>query len=441
MACTPQPAGLQTTALPVAGETPAPATPIADTAIAITSSPTAVLSPTAFPTAVTPIVQFLTAVVSTRQSATPTATPKAASPTPSATASPTPVLTQRQTADRPDDHDGYQVHFLYVLPSDGVDEGLDTNGWMEMAVGSAQRWLEKETGGRRLSVDTFRGDLDVTFVRLSRPDAVVSAYDSRAGGVREPLVRVTLEIELRALGFDHPRKVYAVYYGGGSDTGECFGGSYPPNRVGNIAIANVKLGTRCEEPRRLVYPDGSYAIAVANFHEIFHTLGAVARCAPHHSTESGGHVADDPQDLMFTRSSRTVPRLDAGRDDYFGHGTPGCLDLARSPFLLPALSDVELPPLWPVAAARPRGCEEESTLGAASSGAQAGIIFDNMRDATAQVFLLTPLGRILRDTVRPWTASYQRNAQAGSAWLVADADGKCLAIFVSEATWTRASVR
>lgn len=369
--------------------------------------------------------------------------PPATSPTPAPTATASPPVRQRQTADQPDDHDGYQVHFLYVLPSDGIDEQLDTNGWIATAVGSALRWLEKETGGRRLSVDTFRGELDITFVHLSRTDSVVSAYDSRTGTSREPLVRITLEVELRSLGFEHPRKVYAVYYGGGSDTGECFGGSYPPGRPGNIGIANVKLGTRCEEPRKMIYSDGTYVIAAANFHEIFHTLGAVGRCAPHHDRQSSGHVSDDPQDVMFSRSSRTAvpPRVDAGRDDYFGHGVPGCLDLARSPFLLPAPASAELPPLWPMAAARPRDCSEEATLGSGGSATRAGIIFDNMSDATTQVFQLTGQGRTLRDTMRPWVASYQRDVQAGSAWIVADPGGRCIAIFVAESVWTRASIR
>lgn len=194
-----------------------------------------------------------------------------------ATPAVSPARTERQTSDRPDDHDGHQVHVLYVLPSDGTDEQLDTSGWIATAVTSAQRWLEKETGGRRLSVDTFRGELDTTFVRLSRTDAVVAAYDSRTGTTREPLVRVTLEVELRSLGFEHPRKIYAVYYGGGSDSGECFGGSYPPSRVGNIAIANVKRGTRCEEARNLVFSDGTHAIAVTNLHEAFHSTSPQPR--------------------------------------------------------------------------------------------------------------------------------------------------------------------
>jgi hypothetical protein len=170
---------------------------------------------------------------------------------------------------------------------------------------------------------------------------------------------------------------------------------------------------------------------------------AVARCAPHHDAQSGGHVTDDPEDIMYARGSRTLTprRFDTGRDDYFGHGRSDCLDLGRSPFLLPAPVDPELPPLWPVGAARPRDCAEEPSLRPAESSQRSGIILDNMSDATVQFFQLSPQGRTLRDTLRPWVASYQRGMPAGSAWLAADSSGNCLAIFVAEAAWTRASVR
>jgi hypothetical protein len=192
----------------------------------------------------------------------------------------------------------------------------------------------------------------------------------------------------------------------------------------------------------MVFPDGTHAIATTNLHEIFHTMGAVARCAPHHDAQSAGHVTDDPADIMSARGSRTlIPRFDAGRDDYFGHGRADCVDLARSPFFLPAPAQPELPPLWPVGVARARDCADEAAGSLATSSAQSGIVFDNMRDAPTQLFELTASGRALRDTMRPWTVSYQRGVRVGSRWLVADASGTCLAIYTAEPAWTRASIR
>jgi hypothetical protein len=66
-------------------------------------------------------------------------------------------------------------------------------------------------------------------------------------------------------------------------------------------------------------------------HELVHTLGFVAACAPHHTL--AGHVSDDPQDLMYAGPLAWQPSmLDVGRDDYFGHGAY-CDDLATSDFL------------------------------------------------------------------------------------------------------------
>lgn len=77
----------------------------------------------------------------------------------------------RTTIDRPDEVSGYQGKVMYVLPSDGVDQALDTDGTLRTSVAAFQRWLERESG-QRVRMDTFGGALDTTFVRLGRSDAV-----------------------------------------------------------------------------------------------------------------------------------------------------------------------------------------------------------------------------------------------------------------------------
>jgi hypothetical protein len=49
--------------------------------------------------------------------------------------------TQRATKDLPDDFPGYQVHVMYVLPSDGADNKLDVNGTIATSVKAMQKWL------------------------------------------------------------------------------------------------------------------------------------------------------------------------------------------------------------------------------------------------------------------------------------------------------------
>ena len=86
-------------------------------------------------------------------------------------------------------------------------------------------------------------------------------------------------------------------------------------------------------------------------HEIVHALGGVGDCAPNSTARieelqrggcgSTGHVTDDINDLMGVEvdiEERSITyyggtTLDADRDDYVGHGRPGCFDLLTSPFL------------------------------------------------------------------------------------------------------------
>jgi len=80
-------------------------------------------------------------------------------------------------------------------------------------------------------------------------------------------------------------------------------------------------------------------------HEIFHTLGAVATCAPHRTRR--GHVSDDPRDLMYAGDQHWQPSLlDLGNEDYFNHGNRNCLDVAKSVFVDPTASDAAPPPGW-----------------------------------------------------------------------------------------------
>jgi hypothetical protein len=45
----------------------------------------------------------------------------------------------RTVIDMPDDISGPQVHFLYIVPSDGADAQLDTKGGMEQSIARIER--------------------------------------------------------------------------------------------------------------------------------------------------------------------------------------------------------------------------------------------------------------------------------------------------------------
>jgi hypothetical protein len=242
----------------------------------------------------------------------------------------------RATADRPDDAPGAQVHVLYVVPRDGADRALDTDGTIARSVALIQGWLLRETGARGLALDTAGGQLDVTFFRLATDDAAVAA--------RGAFVREQLELELFNAGFASPSKLYAVYYDG-SSTWSCGGGDPQPAFRGAFAAMYLR-GTPPGAPPCSSNVLGGSVPGYLEFgflHEIVHTLGFVPSCAPHARNDyAAGHVSDSRFDLMWAGSEpwgTNQPdqmRLDVGRDDYYGHGRPGCPDFANSTYLAAA---------------------------------------------------------------------------------------------------------
>ena len=223
-----------------------------------------------------------------------------------------------------------QVHVIYAVPKDGEDRALDTNGTIGRSVEAIRRWFREQSEGRDLRFDSMGSNLDISFARLPSTDAEISA---RGAFVRDEL----LEKLLRAKGFNKPGKIYLVFYDGHS-TYACGGGAWPPVLKGSYAAlylrGEVPGYTPCEENPFAADEDSPGYWEFALIHELFHTLGAVASCAPNFVLS--GHVGDDNHDLMYAGSLPWFPSvLDFNRNDYFDHPNGGCLDLKDSPFLLP----------------------------------------------------------------------------------------------------------
>ena len=240
-----------------------------------------------------------------------------------------PPTAGRAYVDQPDDRTGSQIHLVYAVPSDGDDRLLDVDGTIAGTVASAEAWLAGQTGGRSFRLDTANGEPDITFFQLSRTNQEIE--DEGA------FVRDAIEDELVAAGFDDPTKIYAVHYDGTS-TWSCGGGAWPPTLPGTVAalyLHGLQSGpVPCETNSFAGAGDPPGYWEFSFLHEIVHTLGFVAACAPNHTLN--GHVSTPTNDLMY---AGTAPwnlsgvALDAGNDDYFGHDDPGCADLADSPFL------------------------------------------------------------------------------------------------------------
>jgi hypothetical protein len=233
----------------------------------------------------------------------------------------------RATADRPDELTGPQVHAFYVIPAGAADRGLDTDGTIAASISNFQHWLQSQTGGRELRIDTSAGRPDITFAQLAETDAQMVANGA--------FVRDAIERELVARGLTKPGKIYAVYYDG-SSTYACGGGAWPPQLPGIIGALYLRAtvaGVTCYDPRQAKQGLGYMDYAI--LHELIHTLGFVPTCAPHHTL--AGHVSDSPQDLMYAGPEGWRPSvLDVGRDDYYDAHVTGCPDLAASPYFADA---------------------------------------------------------------------------------------------------------
>jgi hypothetical protein len=296
----------------------------------------------------------------------------------------------RSTVDRPDDFPGYQIHVVYALPSDGVDEQLDTKGKIATSISLAQDWLREQTGGRTLRFDTYQAALDVSFLRLAIPGAQVP-YPGY--GPNERLLSAVL-----AAGFGASNKIYAIFYGGPSGNDRCGGGSIPPADLTKLAVVWC-LSDYFDDPQYWTsYPDFTM------IHEIFHTLGAVPSCAPHYDRLHPAHFADNPHDLMYWDTLELPITLDERHTDYYGHGRTDCLDVARSVFFDPPLAGATPPPGWPASldavppATWPSGrvslpvldCSNEKTLCATSYNKLTTVQVINLTSHTVRVFWLDP---------------------------------------------------
>lgn len=257
----------------------------------------------------------------------------------------------RSTKDLTDDTRGYAVHVMYVLPSDGVDHHYDTNGAIARSVSSWEYWLCGQTGGKGLKLDTRKGKLDVTFVRLNATDnAIMTGADSwYQNSSSNPYVRDDIEARLRKLRVISSNKLYAIYYDGHSNW-SCGGGAWPPTLPGQVAAEYMQGGRLGDVPCENNQPIGTDPTAPGYLdfdilHELMHTLGLVPSTAPHLTL--AGHVSDTPTDLMWAGNQPWgLPNLvlDYGNDDYYKANIPNSLDLSNSIFFMGGGS--ELPPKW-----------------------------------------------------------------------------------------------
>lgn len=110
----------------------------------------------------------------------------------------------RGTLDRVDDVNGPQVHVVYLIPSDMIDERLDQDGRIETSIAAFQLWMARVTGGHWMRLDTHYGRLDISVLRVKQTVAEIDTTD----------LLFTFDSLLREAGLWHPQKSYLIYYAG-----------------------------------------------------------------------------------------------------------------------------------------------------------------------------------------------------------------------------------
>ena len=225
----------------------------------------------------------------------------------------------RHDRDQPDDLAGPQIHVVYALPSDAEDRNLDRYGDIERSLGAIQHWLEGEIG-HRLRLDTTGGRLDVTFLRL--------AFTAQEGDERGASLVQDLEGAIRDRFGTSPDKAHAVYYAG--RFGDHCGSATPEGRVAVVFLDPEGCSPRAVGTDR----ETASTYEAVMVHELLHVFGAVPECASDR-LQTSAHVGESVQDLMYAGpewSGHEEVDIDSGRDNYFGHGRPDCLDVSASEF-------------------------------------------------------------------------------------------------------------
>ena len=197
------------------------------------------------------------------------------------------------------------LHVIHAIPADRQAQVTTADILHEVAI--VEAWYASQTGGTGLGWERDgSAAVVVATVHLSQTNAEVQTPAQLADALADA-------------GHSGAQLVYAEATGRG-----------PCGETG--AFLSVLWMPACN-----IYPSAStsafpYGATYLAAHELGHLLGAVPSCAPNYG--NGGHVVDDPRDLLYAGSSgRDWDNiiLDPGRDDYYGHGRSDCTDIADSP--------------------------------------------------------------------------------------------------------------
>lgn len=152
----------------------------------------------------------------------------------------------RVTADRPDDSTGPSLKVLYVVPTWAKDRQRDTSGEIARHVFAQNEWLASQNGGFGVRLDTFKGALDIGFVRLDVSKEVwASWFDQNLAPAAEALRRLGWPIGSGSSsnGDDLYYVVWEAFAGNYKKTGQGAGSCRPTIDGQNAGYRMVGIAT------------------------------------------------------------------------------------------------------------------------------------------------------------------------------------------------------
>ena len=218
----------------------------------------------------------------------------------------------RSTVDRPDEVTGFQIHLIYVLLSGSKDDERDVDGSINTWVNDAQNWLQK-TLGRKFKIDTYQGNVDVTFLQSK-----YRAEDLCAGSCNA-LKKLADEMRQTDPSISASKTLFFN-----------IGENLEKNTCGWAGIgSNLALDfygdSRCNDPRSIAQTGLSDPSKIF-IHEIIHSFGV-------------HHVCSDDSDILIGTPECTVNyktfgyvpvTIDSNHKNYVGSEAAG-VDILKMP--------------------------------------------------------------------------------------------------------------
>lgn len=224
----------------------------------------------------------------------------------------TEISADRVMADLPDTISGFQIKAIYVVPSDGVDNFKDTNGYLASVLDGGNTYL-KEQLNLTIPIDRSPVGYDIQYLKSSYSTEYLATHaDASPKQTSDAYVLLN---EVKAM--ENPgenRKDYIFFLEVPGFGGTYCGLAERPGMLAVVAIQDIAPDKICTGKSSSFFDD---YVSKTWVHELFHNFGV-------------SHTIDDPCDLMAgkpetlgTCTSATKYTLDKERTRYVGTAVQG----------------------------------------------------------------------------------------------------------------------